>query len=67
VKEGRDSLSVAQKLDVIKRFDIGEQSMDIVAASVLMVGLFLSEKTSGCCSSDVLLVPICVKAWWSLP
>jgi len=45
VKEGRDSLSVAQKLDVIKRFDNGEQSMDIVAASVLTVGLFLSEKT----------------------
>ena len=45
MKEGRDSLSVAQKLDVIKRFDNGEQSMDIVAASVLTVGLFLSEKT----------------------
>ena len=45
MKEGRQSLSVAQELDVIKRVDKGEQSMDIVAASVLTVGLFLSEKT----------------------
>jgi hypothetical protein len=59
VKEGRHSLSVAQKLDVIKRFDNGEQSMDIVAASVLTVGLFLSEKTNfRVFSSHVLLVPI---------
>ena len=45
MKEGSQSLSVVQELDVIKRLDKGEQSMDIIAASVLMVGLFLSEKT----------------------
>jgi len=46
VKEGRQSLSVAQELDVIKRLDKGKQSMDIIAASVLTVGLFFSEKTN---------------------
>jgi hypothetical protein len=46
VKEGWHSLSVALKLDFIKRFNSGEQSIDIVAASVLTVGLFLSEKTN---------------------
>jgi hypothetical protein len=46
VTDGRKSTSIAQKLDVIKRLDRGQQSMDIVAASILTTGLFLSERTN---------------------